>query len=99
MSQIAAKGNWFITFDLRNGYHHIDIGQEHWKYLGFSFPINGYVKYFVFTSLPFGLATVPFVFSKVLWSLVKHRRIQGIRAVMYVDDGLVVASSQQAMSS
>ena len=57
VSQIAAKGDWFITFDLRNGYHHIDIGREHWKYLGFSFPINGCVKYFVFTSLPFGLAT------------------------------------------
>ena len=99
MSQIAAKGDWFITFDLRNGYYQIDIGREHWKYLGFSFPINGCVKYFVFTSLPFGLATAPFVFTKVLRVLVKHWRIQEIHAVLYLDDGFVVASSQQAMCS
>ena len=99
MSQIAAKGDWFITFYLRSGYHHIDIGREHWKNLGFSFPINGCVKYFVFTSLPFELATAPFVFTKVLRALVKHWRIRGIRAVMYPDDGFVVASSLQAMCS
>ena len=99
VSQITAKGDWFITFDLRNGYHHIDIGRKHRKYLRFSFPIDGCVKYFVFTSLPFGLATALFVFAKVLWALVKHWRIQGIRAVLYLDDGFVVASSQQAMCS
>ena len=99
VSQIAAKGDWFITFDLCNGYHHIETGREHWKYLGFSFPINGCVKYFVFTSLPFGLATVLFLFTKVLRVLVKHWRIQGIRAVLYLGDGFVVASSRQAMCS
>ena len=45
VSQIAAKGDWFITFDLCNGYHHIDIGWEHWKYLGFSFPITIWMCY------------------------------------------------------
>ena len=55
--------------------------------------------YFVFMSLPFELATVPFVFTKVLRAFVKHWRIQGIRAVLYLDDRFVVASSRQAMCS
>ena len=55
--------------------------------------------YFVFTSLPFELATVLFVFTKVLRAFIKHWRIQGIRAVLYLDDSFVVASSRQAMCS
>ena len=68
-------------------------------YLRFPFTINGCIKYFVFTSLPFGLATASFVFSKVLRAFVKHWRIQGIHAVMYLDDRFVVVSSQQAVCS
>ena len=64
MSRIAAKWDWFVTTGLCNGYHHIDIGWKRWKYLGFSFPTNGRVMYFVFTSLPFGLTTTPFLFTK-----------------------------------
>lgn len=98
VSQIVSKGDWFISFDLKNGYHHIDIAQAHRKYLGFCFPINGCTRYFVFASLPFGLSTAPYIFTKVLRPLVKHWRSQGKRMVMYLDDGFVCASSQQAAS-
>ena len=30
------KGDFLITFDLKSGYHHIDIHKQHWTYLGFS---------------------------------------------------------------
>ena len=47
MAEILQPGDWFFTFDLRNGYHHVDIFQEHWKYLAFSFTFDGKPRYFV----------------------------------------------------
>ena len=29
------QGDWFFTFDLKSGYHHVDINEDCWKYLGF----------------------------------------------------------------
>ena len=55
---------------------HIDIAQEHRKYLGFTFVVLNTLKYFVFASLPFGLSTASFVFTKVLRPLVVHWRFQ-----------------------
>ena len=28
--------DYMFTFDLKSGYHHVDIHEEHWKYLGFA---------------------------------------------------------------
>ena len=29
-------GNYFTTFDPKSGYHHVDIHEDSWPYLGFS---------------------------------------------------------------
>ena len=29
------KGDFLFSFDLKSGYHHVDIAKENWKYLGF----------------------------------------------------------------
>lgn len=49
--------SYTFTFDLKSAYHHIDIFKEHTVYLGFSWDENGIAKYYVYNSLPFGLAT------------------------------------------
>ena len=28
--------NYVCAFDLKSGYYHVDIYQEHWRYIGFS---------------------------------------------------------------
>ena len=33
---------WMFSFDLKSGYHHIDVAQKHRKYLGFSWEGNVY---------------------------------------------------------
>ena len=58
-------GNYFFKFDIKSGYHHIDILEAHQKYFGFSREFDGKIRYFVFTVLVFGLATAPCVFTKV----------------------------------
>ena len=37
VADLIEPGDWFFTFDLRNGYYHVNIYEEHWNYLAFSF--------------------------------------------------------------
>lgn len=85
------KGDFLLTFDLKSGYHHIGINQGSQTFLGFEW--RG--EFFVFTVLPFGLSTACFVFTKALRPLVKMWRKQGIRMVLYIDDGIVLAASTE----
>ena len=62
--QMIEKGDYAIIFDLKSGYHHIDIHADYWQYLGFSWKgENGVIVYYMFRVLPFVLATAPFVGS------------------------------------
>lgn len=84
------KGHYINTFDLKSGYHHIDIHKDFQKYLRFQWER----QYFVFTVLPFGLATACNVFTIVLQPLVKFWRSKGLRTVLYIDDGIIVSHCQ-----
>ncbi|XP_063426807.1 uncharacterized protein LOC134710382 [Mytilus trossulus] len=91
---ITNKSVGFL-FDLKAGYHHIDIFAPHQKYLGFSWKFEGVEKYYVFTVLPFGLKSSGYVFTKVLRPLVAHWRRKGIKIVVYLDDGLGLADDSE----
>ena len=84
-----AKDAYMFSFDLKSGYHHIDIAQEHQTFLGFSWraPDSINVVLYVFTVLPFGLSSAPYVFTKVLKPLEKYWRIQGLCIAIFWDDG------------
>ena len=61
-------GGFAINFDLRSGYHHLDICPHHRLYLAFTcmFP-DGRERFFMINVLPFGLSAAPYIFTK-LWS-------------------------------
>ena len=61
------KDCFCIKFDLKSGYHNIDISEEFQTYLGFSWN----QKYYRYTVLPFGLSSAPFIFTKCLRPVVK----------------------------
>ena len=44
--QLMERGDYMISFDLNSGYHHVDIHQMHWKYLGFAWEQHAKVTYF-----------------------------------------------------
>ena len=85
------QGDIMFSFDLKSGYHHVDIAEIHQKYLGFEW---GGVFY-VFTVLPFGLSTACYIFTKLLRPLVRYWRAKGIRITVYLDDGLAVVQNRQ----
>ena len=86
-AEIFDQGDYFITFDLTSGYHHVDIHPEHKKYLGFSWTFkNSETKYFVFNVLPFGLNSACYIFTKLLRPFIW--RAQGIKSFIFIDDGI-----------
>ena len=44
------KGDYFFKFDIKSGYHHINILEAHQKYLAFTRDFEGVTKYFFLQS-------------------------------------------------
>ena len=89
------KDDYMFSFDLKSGYHHVDIYEPHQQYLGFQWAYEGKPQFFVFAVLPFGLATACYAFTKLLRPLVKYWRWEGLRAIIYLDDGIIAVSGKQ----
>ena len=94
-SELFQKDDWVFKFDYKSGYQHLDIFAGHTAFLGCTFQLEGKLRYFKFTVLPFGLAAGPYVFTKIQRALVKHWRSRGFRIFTYLDDG---AGGEQAFA-
>lgn len=77
--------DWAISLDLTDAYLHVPIHVTSRKYLRFC--LKGRV--FQFRALPFGLATSPFVFTRLMAVIATHLRIRAIILFPYLDDWLV----------
>ena len=90
MSDMCSHDKYFFTFDLKSGYHHVDIHPDSIPYLGFSWGNAEGRRFFMFQVLPFaiGLSTACYVFTKLLRPLVQRWRASGLRVILYIDDGL-----------
>ena len=72
----------------------MDIHEDCWPYLGFSWGSGPNTRWYAFKVLPFGLASACYVFTKLLRPLVKHWRSMGLCCVVYIDDGICAAKSE-----
>ena len=87
-------GKFFTKFDLKSGYHHLDISPAHQPFLGFSWPSPpGEDNFYMFTLLPFGPSSAPYIFTKLVRPLIKHWRAQGICITIFLDDGMDIENS------
>jgi hypothetical protein len=84
------EGDWLTKLDLKDAYLTVPIFEGHRKFLQFKW--EGVL--FEFVSLPFGLSSAPWAFTKLLRVVVAFLRKNGIRLVIYLDDILIAASSQ-----
>ena len=84
--QIFDQAFHLFKFDLKSGYHHIEIFPAHRKFLTFAWDFGtGSLRYFQFCVLPFGLSSAPFIFTKMFKPLLKSWRSRGIPIAL--DDG------------
>ena len=85
------KGEWVTSLDFSDAYFHIPISQRSRKYLRFHMNKVTYQ----FSVLPFGLATAPLEFTKVVKEVKLMAQARGIRIHQYLDDWLLRAPSQE----
>ena len=52
--------------------------------------------FYIFNVLPFGLYTACYAFTKILRPLVKYWRRKGLRALLYLDDGIIAVAREEA---
>ena len=81
------KGEWVMSLDFSDAYFHIPINHRSRKYLN--------NQTYQFTALPFGLATAPLEFTKVVREVKLMAQARGIGIHQYLDDWLLRAPCQE----
>ena len=89
LRDLLKLGDWLVKIDLKDAYLTVTIWINHQKYLRFLWKDS----MLEFACLPFGLASAPRVFMKLMKPVVALLRQQGIRLIIYLDDILIMAES------
>lgn len=88
---LLRRRDWMTKIDIKDAYLHIAIHKAYRRFLRFYWDH----QLFEFTALPFGVTSAPRLFTKVLRPVIGLLRRQGIRCVIYLDDLLIMASSEE----
>ena len=86
-------GDWAVSIDLSDAYHHVPIARPSQRLLGFAFAGRVYR----YRALPFGLSPAPRIFTRLVSAVAAYFREQGIRLFCFLDDWLIVADSPQRL--
>ena len=93
ITKALRPGDWTFSLDLKDAYLHVPMSQGSRKYLRFAYAD----QVFQFRALPFGLATAPQVFTRIVQSVAACVHKRGIRMHVYLDDWLVRALVHQEL--
>ena len=94
LKDVLHQGDFMAKLDLKDAYQTVPVNETDRKYLRFLW--KG--KVFEFTTLPFGLAPAPLIFTKLLRPVASFLRSMGIRILMYLDDFLIMAPSPEEVT-
>jgi hypothetical protein len=78
LRDLLRKGDFMVKIDLKDAYFTVQVWQGHQKFLRFYWKES----LFEFACLPFGLASAPRVFTKLMKPVVALLRQMGIRLVV-----------------
>jgi hypothetical protein len=86
---LVRKNDFFCKIDLKDAYFHMTVHPEHRRFLCFRW--QG--KDFAYNGIPFGVSSAPRLFTKLMRPVIGSLRSRGIRAVIYLDDILLLGRS------
>jgi len=92
LPDLADLDDLMFALDLASGYHQVEMDPKYYTYLGFQWM----GQFYVFKVLPFGLASAPWCFTKVMRSISMHLRFRGVRLVNYLDDFLFLVTKARS---
>ena len=90
---VMRPNEWTTSIDLQDAYFHIPIAVHSRKYLRFM--ILGRV--YQFRALPFGVASAPLIFTRVMGVVANYAHRHGVRVHMYLDDWLLRSLSRTTL--
>jgi hypothetical protein len=90
LKDLLKQGDFLTKIDIKDAYLNVPIWTNHQKFLRFMW--QG--QLWQFLCLPFGLASAPRTFTKLLKPVVAQLRKRGVRLIMYLDDILIMSISK-----
>ena len=91
VKHLLNKGDWMCKIDLKDAYFSVPLGTRSRKLVRFRW--KGVL--YEFLCLAFGIGPAPRIFTKLMKVPVSILRRLGIRLVIYLDDLLIMGSSQE----
>ena len=91
---LLPEGNWMASLDIRDAYPHIPVHRNYQKFLAFLY--KG--ELFFFQALLFGLASAPYIFSRVMKHPIQLLRRKGVKILAYLDDLIIWGGSKEELS-
>ncbi|XP_064479183.1 uncharacterized protein LOC135392398 [Ornithodoros turicata] len=95
VKDLLLQGDYLVRIDLKDAYLSVPIAKRDRPWLCFLHQGRCYQ----WNVLPFGLCSAPRVFTKLMKPVVAHRRSQGIRLVIFLDDILLMDQSPGRLRS
>ncbi|KAG0862235.1 hypothetical protein G6F16_012680 [Rhizopus arrhizus] len=91
VSLMIKPNDYLVSIDLSDAFLHIGLHQDSRRYLRFKWRDQVYQ----YRTTAFGLASSPYVFTKVCRPILHYFRSQGYRISAYLDDWILAANSKQ----
>ena len=92
VSRLLQKSMYMCSIDLNDAYFVVSVEKSYRKFLRFEF-VNTLIE---FTCLPSGLASAPFIFTKLIKPIIRNLRSQGILCINYLDDFFIFGSTAES---
>ena len=90
LKEVLEQNHWMGKVDLKDAYLTAPIHHSHTGYLKFLWKGKAYK----FLCLPFGLASAPRTFTKILKLVANFLRTHSVKMLVYIDDILVTADTK-----
>ena len=84
VAEVAWQNAYFFKLDHKNGYQHVPLHRDSWKFFG----VFWKGKCYVFTVLPFGWKSSPVVYHTLTEAVAMYLRSKGIPMIVWIDDML-----------
>ena len=94
LRDLLKPNDFMAKIDLKDAYFTVPIWKGHQKFLRFLWKGTQWE----FACLPFEIGSAPRVFTKILNPVIGLLRKQGIRLIIYFDDFLLMASTEETLS-
>ncbi len=94
--ELISKDDYMASFDLANQFFHVRLHEADKKFFGFEIPgVDGRPEFYQFTVMVYGYSPAVEVVTRLLRPVKAYLHSLGIKLSIYVDDGLVSASTAE----